>query len=160
MASALPHRLGFLNCRLVIPGVTACHFAHARRSKIAGAPGLLVAASVGGRAAPGRELVDLCRSVIQTRIHYRLSLCRDPLVAALGLMLRPTRSRPVTETDIVPALRPCNLIKTKSFGVQIMGNFVFARQEAAADWLTPGLLPRLRGGAGFLWECCGRMAQL
>jgi hypothetical protein len=29
MASALPHRLGFLDCRLVIPGVTACNFAHA-----------------------------------------------------------------------------------------------------------------------------------
>jgi hypothetical protein len=32
-------------------------------------------------------------------------------------MLRPTRSRPVTETDIVPALSPCNLIKTKSSAV-------------------------------------------
>src|SRR6266481_4504206 len=41
-----------------------------------------------------------------------------------------------------------------------MGNFVFARWEAAADWLTPGLLPRLRRGAGFLEKCCGRMAQL
>ncbi len=28
-ASALPHRLGFLDCRLVIPSVTACNFAHA-----------------------------------------------------------------------------------------------------------------------------------
>src|SRR4030095_5253663 len=98
MASALTHRLGFLDCRLVIPGVTACNFADARRSKIGGAPGLLVAASVSGRAAPDRELVDLCGPAIQTRIHYRLSLCRDPLVTAvtaLGLMLRPTRSRPV-----------------------------------------------------------------
>src|SRR2546429_5789472 len=41
-----------------------------------------------------------------------------------------------------------------------MGNFVFARWEAAADWLTPGLLPRLRRGAGFVCECCGRMTQL
>jgi hypothetical protein len=75
-------------------------------------------------------------------------------------MLRPTRSRPVTETDIVRARRSCNLIKTESFAVQIMGNFVFARWEAAIEWLTPGPLPRLRGGAGFRWECCGRMAQL
>src|SRR5206468_5375565 len=77
MASALPQRLGFLDCRLVIPGVTACNFAHARRSKIAGAAGVLVTASAGGRAAAGRELVDRCRSVIQTRIHCRLSLGRD-----------------------------------------------------------------------------------
>ena len=28
-ASALPHRLGFLDCRLVIPGVTAGDFAYA-----------------------------------------------------------------------------------------------------------------------------------
>jgi hypothetical protein len=117
MALALPHRLGFLDCRLVIPGVTACNFAHPRRNMIGGAPGLFVAASVSGRAASGWELVDLCRPVIQTRIHYRLSSCRDPLVAALGLMLRPTRSRPVTETDIVPALGSCNLIKTKSSAV-------------------------------------------
>jgi hypothetical protein len=39
-------------------------------------------------------------------------LCR-----AHQLMLRPTRSRLVTEIDIVFALRPCNLIKTKSFAV-------------------------------------------
>ena len=29
MALALPHRLGFLDCRLVIPGVTAGDFAYA-----------------------------------------------------------------------------------------------------------------------------------
>ena len=28
-ASALPNWLGFLDCRLVIPGVAACDFAHA-----------------------------------------------------------------------------------------------------------------------------------
>jgi hypothetical protein len=75
-------------------------------------------------------------------------------------MLRPTRSRPVTKTDIIAAVRLCNLIKTKSFAVQIVGNFVFARWEAAGDWLTLGPLPRLRGGAGFLRECCRRMPQL
>jgi hypothetical protein len=47
-------------------------------------------------------------------------------------MLRPTRSRPVTESDIVPASPPCNLIKTKS-SLYKFGQFCFARWEAAAD---------------------------
>jgi len=41
-------------------------------------------------------------------------------------MLRPTRSRLVTETDIVPALRRRNLIKTKSYSVYFVGIFAFA----------------------------------
>jgi hypothetical protein len=51
-------------------------------------------------------------------------------------MLRPTRSRLVTEIDIVPAFRWCNLIKEKSFSVQNVGIFGFARSEAAGGWLT------------------------
>src|ERR1700719_4263226 len=51
-------------------------------------------------------------------------------------MLRPTRSRLVTEIDIVPAFRWCNLIKEKSFSVQNMGISGFARPEAAGGWLT------------------------
>jgi hypothetical protein len=28
-ASALPYRIGFLDCRFMIPGITVCNFAHA-----------------------------------------------------------------------------------------------------------------------------------
>jgi hypothetical protein len=70
-------------------------------------------------------------------------------------MLRPTRSRLVTETDIVPALRSCNLIKTKSFGVQFVGIFESASWEATTHWLTLGPLPRLRGGTGFVGNVAG-----
>jgi hypothetical protein len=45
-------------------------------------------------------------------------------------MLRPTRSRLVTESDIVRACRWCNLIKTKSFHVYFVGIFRFACWEA------------------------------
>jgi hypothetical protein len=41
-------------------------------------------------------------------------------------MLRPTRSRLVTETDIVGARRQCNMIKTKSFSVENLGISAFA----------------------------------
>ena len=64
-------------------------------------------------------------------------------------MLRPTRSRLVTDSDIVCALRPCNLIKTKSSSVQIVGIPGFAPCKASADWLTLGLWPRLRERPGF-----------
>jgi len=36
-------------------------------------------------------------------------------------MLRPSRSRPVTKIDIGAAFRRCNLTKTKSAAVQILG---------------------------------------
>lgn len=65
-------------------------------------------------------------------------------------MLRPTRSRLVTETHIVGALRSCNMIKTKSFSVQIVGISVFASWEATAGWLTLEPSPRLRGRLAFL----------
>jgi hypothetical protein len=48
----------------------------------------------------------------KTVVHHR------PPSAVVGLlMLRPTHSRRVTEIDIVPARRPRNMIKTKSFVV-------------------------------------------
>jgi hypothetical protein len=59
-------------------------------------------------------------------------------------MLRPTRFRLVTDSDIVPALRSCNLIKMKSYGVQIVGIPGFAPWKAPDDWLTLGLWPRLQ----------------
>src|ERR1700704_5593408 len=77
-------------------------------------------------------------------------------------MLRPTRFRLVTDSDIVPAFRPCNLIKTKSSGVQIVGISGFAPWKASADWLTLGLLPRLQKRPGFFgnvageWRCFNR----
>jgi hypothetical protein len=71
-----------------------------------------MATSAESRPAPGWKLVDPGGGAIQTRIH-RLS----PLGKALTSMLPPTRSRLVTETDIVAALRQCNMIKTKSFPV-------------------------------------------
>jgi hypothetical protein len=56
-----------------------------------------VATSAEGRAAPGGELVDLCGPMIEAGIHRYL------LAVALLLMLRPTRSRVVTESRY----RPC-----------------------------------------------------
>jgi hypothetical protein len=70
-------------------------------------------------------------------------------------MLRPTRSRLVTEIDIVPARRSCNLIKTKSFAVRFVGIFDFAFSEATVGRLTLGPLPRLRGGSAFLADVTG-----
>jgi hypothetical protein len=77
-------------------------------------------------------------------------------------MLRPTRFRLVTNFDIVPALHPCNLIKTKSSGVQIVGISGFAPWKAPDDWLTRGLWPRLQERFGFFgnvageWRCFNR----
>src|SRR3979411_1233628 len=69
----LPHRLGLLDCRFVIPAAAARSFAHGRGSKIGSGLAFLVATLAESRAPPGRELVDLCGPVIRTRIHYRLS---------------------------------------------------------------------------------------
>lgn len=70
-------------------------------------------------------------------------------------MLRPTRSRLVTETDIVPALRRCNLIKTKSFSVYFVGIFAFASGEAAAGRLTREPSRWLRARRAFLRNVAG-----
>jgi hypothetical protein len=83
-----------------------------------------------------------------------------PFVVAPILMLRPTRSRVVTEIDIVLALAKCNMTKIKSSNVQFVGIPVFAAKQAAADWLTLEPLRRLRRWAGFAAECCGRVARL
>jgi hypothetical protein len=45
-------------------------------------------------------------------------------------MLRPTRSRLVTEIDIGPARLSCNMIKSNSFFVQIVGILRFASDTA------------------------------
>jgi hypothetical protein len=111
LALTLTPWLGLLNCRFVVPAVTA-RFANARRGEIGGCFGFFVTTPDDGRAAPGRELVDRRGPVIQTRIHP----C-SPYVVAPVLMLRPTPSPAVTEFDIVLARGWCNLIKTKSFAV-------------------------------------------
>jgi hypothetical protein len=64
-------------------------------------------------------------------------------------MLRATRSLAVTEIDIVPALRWCNLIKTKSFAVQIIGISRFASWKATMHRLTLWPSPRLRDRPAF-----------
>jgi hypothetical protein len=74
LASPLMPRFGFLDGRFVIPAATACRFAGAQGAGIDGGLGLLVAMSAEGRTTPGRELVDLCGPVIQTRIHPYLLL--------------------------------------------------------------------------------------
>jgi hypothetical protein len=71
-------------------------------------------------------------------------------------MLRPTRSRLVTEMDIVRARRGCNLMKTKSFPVQFVGIYFFAPLEAIADWLRLEPSPRLRERCHFLKKIAGR----
>jgi hypothetical protein len=96
----------------MVPGAANSNFAHARGGKIGGGLGFVLVTSANARAAANRELVDLGGPVIQTRIHHR-----SPCVDAPCLMLRPTRSRLVTDTDIVRALRQCNMLKTKSFPV-------------------------------------------
>jgi hypothetical protein len=84
LASTLPCRLGLLNRRFVIPRAAAHRFNHARRTLLDGRFWLVIAASTESCAAPGRELVDLGRSVIQTRIHLLIS----PHVDAFWFMLR------------------------------------------------------------------------
>src|SRR5882724_3181978 len=81
-------------------------------------------------------------------------------------MLRPTRSLEVTGIDIGPAPGSCNLIKTKSFRVQIVGNSEFASWKAVADWLTLGPPPGLPDRPAFFgivadeWRGFNRSAQV
>jgi hypothetical protein len=79
----------------------------------------------------------------------------SPDVAAHALMLRPTRSRLVTEIDIVLARRECNLTKTKPFPVQFVGKPGFARWEAVFGWLTLEPSQRLRESRDFLNNLAG-----
>jgi hypothetical protein len=97
LASTLPRRLGLVDRGLMIPAVAAVGFADGRRGEIACGFGLVMAASAESRPAPGRKLVDLGRSLIQTRIHHRLSLGRSIQLRSAcfedsGFMVRPTRS--------------------------------------------------------------------
>ena len=78
-ASVLTHRFGLLDRRIVIPGAANGDFAHARRSKLGRRLGLALATCADARATSGRELVDPCGSLIQTRIHRHLSLRRCAL---------------------------------------------------------------------------------
>ena len=64
--------LGILNRRFVIPAAATCDFADAGRVDLDGGFRLFVARP-GARASPDRELIDLCRSVMEARIHCRLS---------------------------------------------------------------------------------------
>ena len=75
-------------------------------------------------------------------------------------MLRPTRSRLVTETDIVRALRQCNMLKTKSFHVQIVGISGFASWEAPTDWLMLEPSPRLRIDLDFQTNIAAQVARV
>jgi hypothetical protein len=70
-------------------------------------------------------------------------------------MLRPTRSRLVTELDIGRARRECNLTKRKSFGVQFVGISAFAPWEAIDDWLSLEPSPRLQEHPDFLTKISG-----
>jgi hypothetical protein len=45
-------------------------------------------------------------------------------------MVRPTRSRMVTDPDIVRALDKCNMIKERPFRVYILGILNFASSKA------------------------------
>jgi hypothetical protein len=94
--------------------------------------------------------------MIQTRIHPSSLLMRG----ARGVMVRPTRSRLVTDPDIVRALGECNMIKTKSLFAQVLGISGFASCKARDDRLTLKSCTRLRirqGGAG---EGRRRMARI
>jgi hypothetical protein len=123
----------------VIPGAAEHRFADTR-SKINRSLGLVGAAHAEGHAATDGELVDLGGPVIQTGIHLDISLAPW----RIKLMLRPTRSRVVTEIDIVLARHGCNVIKIKSFNVQFMGISAVASWEAIGGWLRLELSPRLR----------------
>jgi hypothetical protein len=71
-ASMLERRFGLLDCRLVIPGAANGNWAHARGSNLGRCVCLALATCADARATSCRELVDPCRSLIQTRIHHRL----------------------------------------------------------------------------------------
>jgi hypothetical protein len=75
-------------------------------------------------------------------------------------MLRPTRFLAVTETDIVPALRRCNLMKTKSFSVQIVGISQFCILESNQALANAWAIGMVAGSSGFLDKCCERTARL
>jgi hypothetical protein len=94
--SAIPFRLGFIDCFLMVPAATANRLVHGERGVVGGKAGLTIAAPPESRAAPDRELVDLCGSVTQSIVHHWVS----PEIAALASMVRPTRWLVVTGIPI------------------------------------------------------------
>src|SRR4051794_12211392 len=99
-------RLGFLDRRLVVPASAEIGVAGQHRRSDIGGLGFAVATTSESRTAPGRELVDLGSSLIQTRIHHRLLVpMREPSwCARLVLLWLP-------KFDIVAAFGRCKVIK-------------------------------------------------
>jgi hypothetical protein len=75
-ASALTHRVGFLNGRVVIPSTANGNFGRAGEANVGARPGLVLATSAETETASHRELVDPRGPLAQTRIHRFLSLAR------------------------------------------------------------------------------------
>src|SRR5262249_41537841 len=71
--SALPRRLGFIDRLLMIPAAAADGLVDGRRRALACELGFAEAATAERRTTPGRELIDLCRPVIQICAH-----CNSP----------------------------------------------------------------------------------
>jgi hypothetical protein len=75
-------------------------------------------------------------------------------------MLRPTRSRVVTEIDIVCARRGCNLMKTKSFTVQFVGIFVFCTLGSNRGLAKAWAIAKVARAPPFLERNCRPLARL
>jgi hypothetical protein len=69
LASALPRRLGFVDRFLMIPAATADGLIHRHRPVVASGMDFAVATAAESRAAPGRELIDRGRPLIQACVH-------------------------------------------------------------------------------------------
>jgi len=122
---------GVLNGGGVVPAAAAVREVDRLGGKL-GRLGLAVATSPESRTAPGRELVDLGRPLIQTRIHH----VSHSFVEAPAFMVRPTRSLVVTMRDIVGALDRCKLTKSAALDVYFVGILGIASCEAANEWPT------------------------
>src|ERR1700678_655252 len=81
-------RFGFLDRRFVIPVAAVDSCAGARGGKRGYAAGLLVTPPGERCATAGRELVDLCGPVIQTRIHFVISFCRSAINSWCARLVR------------------------------------------------------------------------
>ena len=89
-------------------------------------PGLAIATSPESRAAPGRELVDLGRPLIHTRIHHQSLLpSRRDHDGAPDSFSCGYRNR-----DIVCARRGCKLLKKSHWMYHFVGIFRIASCEA------------------------------
>ena len=152
-ASAIPFRLGFIDCFLMVPAAAANRLVHGERGVVGGKAGLTVAAPPESRAAPDRELVDLCRSVTQSIVHH-CGISRDrsagpPWCARLvGLWL--------LESPYRPCIPKCKVLKRKSPLAYFVGRLHSASSKAAFGWLTRGPLRRLRATVAVLANIAGR----